>query len=396
MRIPSAATPINFFDICSGFKSYFNRDYSITQFQQQIAKLINCKYCFLTNSGTTSFYVVLKALRRFSMKDEVILPAYTSPSLVLPIKKLGLKVVLCDVSLNTFNLDIDKLSNIISSQTLCIVAVHMFGIPCDMQAIMKIAKENNIFVFEDSASSLGGYLDRQMVGAIGDAGCFSFNRGKNMTTFSGGCITTNHDDFAKAVEEELHSLEPLSNFSKFLIPFKLIALALVMRPIFYTLLYRLIVPFKSVTPHDDFHATFYTDFQAAVGWSLLKKLDKFSKAREMNGSILYEALKDIKNILLSSIIPGSIPAFNQFPILFKEKILRDKFHNELMKKGIDSTILYPKPIHRIYDLGFHKIVDPFPNATFLADRILLLPVHPFVKQKDLNKIIGVLVGKKFI
>src|SRR5574337_612708 len=173
---PSAGTPVSLSDISQGFLSSLNQ--STTTFESVIKSYTNKKYCYFTNSGTTAFYIILKALKTISTKTEVILPAYTAPSLILPIKKAGLKPVLCDISLKTFNMDIQSMNKCINENTLCFVPVHMFGLPIDMESIVTISQQP-LFVVEDAASSLGTTIDNRPAGIFGDIGFYSFNRGKN-------------------------------------------------------------------------------------------------------------------------------------------------------------------------------------------------------------------------
>ncbi|MFH1201752.1 MAG: DegT/DnrJ/EryC1/StrS family aminotransferase [Candidatus Omnitrophota bacterium] len=389
MRVPSAGTPISWTDIQIGFGSFFLKKSYIAQFEQEICNIFGTKYCFAFSSGTAAFYIVLKALRRLSEKEEVILPAYTAPHLVLPIWQAGLKPILCDISGSTFNLDIDKLYEVITDKTLCIVPVHMFGIPCQMDKITEIGRKKGIFVFEDSASALGAMLSGKKVGSIGDVSIFSFNRGKNMSTFSGGCITTDAQDIARAIEQEAGVVRRPNNLDIAFMPIKTIALALAVRPLVYTLCYPLIAKFKDTALHSSFEVKRYTDFQAAVGLSLLKRLNLIVEKRHNIGSRLYEVLKDIDAIILPQLPPGSLPVYNQFPVLFRDSNLRDNILNKLLRVGIEATTLYREPIHHIHNLGYSLVPDPFPNATYLAHRLLLLPAHPLVSLDTLDRIIGI-------
>jgi dTDP-4-amino-4,6-dideoxygalactose transaminase len=384
MRIPSASTPISWSDIRQGLKVFFNKGSWVSQFEQAICQKFGHKYCFAFSSGTVAFYVALKALQQLSAKIEVILPAYTAPHLILAILKAGLKPVLCDVSLSTFNLDAKSLANQITGQTLCIVPVHMFGIPCQLEPVIELARSKAIFVFEDSASALGAQLNGKNVGALGDVNIYSFNRGKNMSTFCGGCVTTSSEDIAQALQRQLTSLPPPDRLAASLLPMKTIALSLAMRPLVYTLLYPLIAQFKDTKLHTEFDVKPFTDFQAAVGLSLLERRESLFRIRRKNGLLLHEGLKNIEGIRLAEIISGSLPVFNQFPVVFKDKIARDALRRRLLGEGIEATVLYPEPIHHVYDLGYDKDSDPFPNASFIADRILLLPVHPLVSEDKLK------------
>jgi|GEM_PF-211697 len=431
-KIPPVATPISARDLWSGFKTIFGSKSYIEEFESALSDYFGTKYCFTTSSGKTAFYVILKALRHFSAKREVILPAYTDAGLVLVIQKVGLKPVLCDISSDTFNLDLNLLPQVVSNKTFCVVPVHMFGLACDITQIIAdlrrfqpeadppLAEEptipgvadfslrlkgrelRRIFVVEDGAQAQGtqirgqGTGDRRqraesrMVGTVGDVGFYSFNRGKNFPTYSGGFVVTNSQELAEAIGEELRLLPEPGIFSKYTSPVKLSLLALAVNPFIYKLLYKLISPFKSTTVPKDFTASLYTEFQAGAGLSLLRRLSDFSERRFHNGSALYEGLKGIDGIILPKILPNSKPAYNRLPLVFEDINLREKVYQKLLREGIEPSRMYPRPLHHVFDLGYSQKKEPFPNAAYFADRLLTLPTHPFVDERDIETMINVI------
>ncbi len=387
---PSAGTPVSSLDILKGLIYSFNQP-TIT-LESVIKTYTNKKYCYFTNSGTTAFYVILKALRHISKKTEVILPAYTAPSLILPIKKAGLKPVLCDISLKTFNMDIQSLGKCINENTLCIVPVHMFGLPIDMGAIVKIAQQHAVFVIEDAASSLGATINAQPTGVFGDVGFYSFNRGKNLSTLSGGCIVTDNEEIAKGIESEYASLPKLGLKSRIKIAVRLIALAIAVHPLFYTIFYNMISKFKYTTLHTDFDSFVYTNFQAGIGHALFKHASNIFNKRYDHGVFLFDIIRGLKGIRLPELLPNSVPVFNQFPILFEDETIKEVCFVKINDTGIESTKLYPAPIHRIYDFGYNLDEDPFPNATYFSRHLLLIPTHPIMNIEKLSVIVNIVKG----
>ncbi len=387
LLIPSAGTPISFLDIFTGLASSFNR--SIPALESIVKTYTNKKYCYFTNSGTTAFYVILKALRRISKKTEVVLPAYTAPSLILPIKKAELKPVLCDISLKTFNMDIQSMNKCINENTLCIVPVHMFGLPIDMESIVTISQQP-LFVVEDAASSLGTTIGNRPTGVFGDVGFYSFNRGKNLSTLSGGCIVTDNEEIAEAIQREWLSLPSPGFVSQLKIAARLIALALAVRPLFYTVFNDLISKFKYTALHTDFDSFSYTKFQAGIGCALFGHASKIFNKRYDHGMFLFDMLKGLKGISLPELLPHTVPVFNQFPILFDDENVKENCFKKINDTGIESTKLYPDPIHRVYDLGYDLNNDPFPNATYFSRRLLLIPTHPIIDIEKLSMIITII------
>ena len=386
LMVPSVGTPIGIRDILQGLSG--DED-----LPEVFRRYTGVKYCYFTNSGTTAFYLILRALRTLSSRREVVLPAYTAPSLILPIRKAGLRPALAEVSLDTFNLDVDRLEDYVDEDTLCVVPVHMFGLPCDMTGVGEIARGKGAFVVEDAASSLGSELNGRPTGTLGDLGFYSFNRGKNLTTLTGGCVVTDSDRLGNAVEGQWRKLPRPPGISRLLIPAKTVGLALAFRPLGYTLLYPIVVRFKYTELHTDFEPLAYTEFQARMGGSLFMRAGEVFRMREENGTFLYNSLSGIEGLKLPRIPPNSKVAFNQFPILLEDEAVRDSLHLRIRKElGLETTLLYPEPIHRIYDLGYDTNRDPFPNSTYLARRLLLIPTHPLVRREMLERVVELIKG----
>ncbi|KHE93346.1 MAG: DegT/DnrJ/EryC1/StrS family aminotransferase [Candidatus Scalindua rubra] len=388
-KIPTTAVPLSIFEILKGFKSYFGNNPYIEEFEQNFAKYMGSSHAFSFNKCTTSIYIFLKALKKLSNKQEVVIPAYTVPTLVLPIRKAGLIPVLCESSLDTFTMDLECLPDVVNENTLCVLPIYHFGFPYKIDLLLNIAKENGFFVLEDTAQAPGAILDGKKVGTLGDAGCFSLCRGKNFSTFNGGMLVTNSDKLAKIIKEEKDLLPEQDPSFKIKIPFILTALSLVTRPVIYGPFYRMIAPFKHTTVHASFEPKQYSDFQAIIGLGLLNRLDEFNEIRLKKGMALYNALKDNEHLILPEITENSTPVFNHLPVVFKEIKTMERVQAELWDRGIDTGRMYLKPVHHLYDLGYDMQEELFPNALYIAERLLTLPSHPYLDDNSIEKIINV-------
>ena len=132
----------------------------------------------------------------FKAGDEAIVPAFTWISTANVIEHLGGKVVFCDIDLDTFNIDINKIESKITKKTKAILPVHLFGLSADIDPINKLAKKHKLWVVEDAACGFGAKYKNKHVGILGDAGCFSFHPRKSITTGEGGMVTTNKKSLA--------------------------------------------------------------------------------------------------------------------------------------------------------------------------------------------------------
>lgn len=342
----------------------------------------------VVNSGTTACYITLRALTRRSSRREVVLPAYTAPSLTLPIRKAGLIPRLCDVSPESLNLDPDRLDAVIGPETLCVMPVHMFGLACDMNAVRQVIDGRDIRLVEDAASSFGTTVRGQETGTLGDVGFLSFNRGKNLSTLIGGVVTTSDADLFALIEEERQALPEVDRMSQARLLIKLMALALAVRPIGYTLLYALISRYKYTSLHTDFVSFQFPDVLAGAGLRLLERADALCARRHDNGQFLIQALTGVPGLRLPVTLKDSYPVFNQFPVLIDVPDRRTRIIEHIFQRtGVEATILYPEPLHRIYDdLGASGSEDPFPHATYMARHLLLIPTHPMMDRNTLTRI----------
>ncbi len=384
-KIPIAGSSLKIKDLLTAL-SWIKKGDLESRLYRKLSHLFFQKYFFFLNSGLSSFFVILGILRKLSFKKKVILPAYTAPSLVVAIKKVGLFPVLCDINLENFNMDREFLFNLVSEDTLCVVGVHMFGIPEDNLEGLK-EKFPSIYIIEDCAQALGTKFKGNYVGNLGDISFFSFNRGKNLSTYCGGLIVTNDNILAERIDEKIKKL-PRKSFENYTLFFKNLFLSLAVRPLVYGLGYKFISRFKDTRPPKDVILGSYTDFQKVLLLLLLENIDKVSKKRYLNGIRLIEALTNFEGIVLPKISKDIQPAFNRLPILFKDLKKKERVQKELWKVGIETSSMYIKPLHHIFDLGYRK--EEFPNACYFAQHLLTLPTHPLMSERQLDKIIEII------
>ncbi len=358
------------------------------EFQEALKAVFKAPYVFLTDTGISSFYLILLSLKKISKKTEVILPCYTAPSLVVAVKKAGLTPVLCDISLKDFNADTQDLLQRVNPKTLCVVIVHMFGIPFIGISDLRKRIPGDCFIVEDCAQAFGSKIAGKVVGTFGDFNFCSFNRGKNLPTYDGGCAVTYDKKLALEFEAQMLKFPVQDIVYRLGLAIKLFALLFAFKPWCYGLFYFLIKHFKDNTVPTDFRVMHATSFQAGVGHALLKRSGGCFEKRFRNGLFLISALKDVKGVILPDIAEKLTPAFNRLPVIFEDEARFEKVRALLEKKGIESSRLYLKPLHHIFDMGYKE--SEFPNAAYLAEHLLTLPVHPLVEKRDLDAMVKVI------
>lgn len=360
----------------------------VARFEEAFAASVGSGRAFLVGSGTTALYVILKALSRLAPgKKRVILPAYTVPTLTLAVRRAGLVTALCDVAPDTFNLDPDRINDVIADDTLAVMPVHMFGFPMDIGPVKKLAAEHGFFVIEDAAQAPGAEICGRPVGSLSETGIFSLCKGKIISTFRGGVATVSDPKIADLVAEEVNAVRRQTLSQNVRIWGTLALMSGAVRPEIYGPLYRLIAPFKSTSLHEHFEPSGGSPLIARLGMEQLTSLEDQVAARRKNGDTLYRELSGIKGVTLPRIAETALPSYNHLPIVVDEPRLLLKIQRTLFDRGVDTARMYLKPIHKIYDLGYSVDSDPFPSASRIAEGLMVLPTHPGVREGDIETMI---------
>jgi dTDP-4-amino-4,6-dideoxygalactose transaminase len=320
----------------------------VKEFEEKVAEYVGVKYAIATSSGTTALHTALLAAG-IKPGDEVITTPFTFIATANSILYCGAKPVFVDVDEKTFNIDPEKIEEKITEKTKTILPVHLYGQPADMEKILKICESHNLLLIEDAAQALGAEFKGKKVGSFGDCAIFSFYPTKNITTGEGGMVVTNNENIA----EKCRKIRNHGEYQRYFVDL-----------VGYN--YRM------------------TEVAAAIGLAQFKKLEKFNNKRIRNAKFLTRHLKDIDEIEVPFVDKRVKHVFHQYTIKTSR---RDELREFLEKKGIQSVVYYPLPIHKqkIYqDLGYK---DSLPVAEELSKKVLSLPIHPNLKKEDLKLIV---------
>ena len=323
----------------------------VAEFERNFADLCGSNYAVAVNNGTAALHAALLAAG-IGPGDEVIVPAFTFVATATAVAMCGAKPLFADVDELTCNISPGQVAEKITPKTKAVIGVHLFGQPCDVEALQEICEPKGIPFIEDAAQAHGAMYKTARVGSFGTMACFSFYATKNMITGEGGMVTTSD----KACNAKLRLLINHGQSEKYL----------------HTVLgynYRL------------------TDIGAALGIVQLKKLEKFNLRRRKNAEF-YNANLKAKGISLPFVGPGRNHVYHQYVIRLKEEfpMNRQAFMDFLKGKGIGSAVHYPIPLHRQPLFAPFADPDPCPVSTALAGSVLSLPVHPLLDQKELSYI----------
>lgn len=293
---------------CADTEWFSARGPFVEKFEEKLSNYIGTKYAISTSNCTVALHLALKALD-IGPGDEVICPALTFISPIHMVKLSGAKPILVDIEEKTWNLDPKKIKQSISKNTKAIIVVHAFGQSAKMDQIMRIAKENNLYIIEDVAESLGATFKNKKLGSLGQISCFSFFANKMITSGEGGMILTND----KKLFQKISSLREYgSNKDE-----------------------------KYIYDSIGFNYRM-TNMQAAIGLAQLEKFDKILEKRNKQLLLYEELLSGIDDI--STRPYGNIgkPVHWLMTLTIKKSNIRNRIIDLLLDKGIESRkMIYP-------------------------------------------------------
>ncbi len=322
----------------------------IATFEKKFADYIGISYAIGVDSARKGLFLILKNLN-FSENDEVILPAYTFHALPVAVIACNLKPVFVDIDADTSNINDSLIEQSVNAKTKAIIITHMFGQPCNMESIMKIAKKYNLAVIEDCAHACGAKYQGKRVGSLGDAAIFSFKLGKNLPCFGGGMITTNRVDLYNNLRVILKkSFTPVlkSVFKEVISSF--LSFCIVQKQIFSNIIFPAIkiLSFlgcdyidrrveEKIDLNNDLISikkqTKLINLQAAVGIRQLLRIDDINQKRRINAQALIRRLKKVKSICIPLVIPDTEAIY----LYFRIKVQNSKlFRKKLLDYGIDT------------------------------------------------------------
>ncbi|MFC1922163.1 DegT/DnrJ/EryC1/StrS family aminotransferase [Chloroflexota bacterium] len=319
----------------------------VREFEASFAELCGVKHAIATTSGTSALHVALLA-HGIGEGDEVITTSFSFIASANCALFVGARPVFADIEPEFYTIEPADISARITPKTKAILPVHLYGQPCDMDAISEIARKYDLVILEDACQAHGSSYKGLPVGSFGTA-CFSFYPTKNITTIEGGMITTNDSKIAERA--------------------------------------RLIRDHGSPRRYEHVMLGYnlrMNDLQAAIGLVQLEKLMEWNSQRQANAAYLTNELSKMKDVVPPKVREGSEHVFHQYTIRIND---RDEAAQKLRDTGVGVGVHYPIPIHKqpLYqELGYD---DSLPNSEIASQEVLSLPVHPSLSRADLDSIV---------
>lgn len=346
--------------ILSGDGKYTNRVY------QQFQERFGIKNMLLTTSGTTALEMA-SILADLQDGDEVIAPSFTFSSTINAFLLRGAKAVFCDIREDTFNIDENKIEDLITDKTKAIYVVHYAGIPCEMDKIIEIANKYNLFIIEDAAQAVGSTYKGKVAGTMTEFGCYSFHETKNYAMGEGGAIIVNEEKYIERAEIIREKGTNRRNVLRGLV--------------------------DKYTWHDIGSSFLPSDLLAALLSAQMDRYDEIMEKRMLVWNTYYEGLQDLeknKKLRLPIIPEGIQHNAHMFNILLPTAEIRDDLIKKLKEKDIVAYICYV-PLHSSpYGLKLGYKPEDCPITEDIASRLLRLPLYADMTKEDainINEII---------
>jgi CDP-6-deoxy-D-xylo-4-hexulose-3-dehydrase len=353
----------------------------VKQFEKLFADYIRVKHAVMINSGSSANLLALSILTNPNIKnpiqpgDEVITPAVTWSTTVFPIINCGAIPILVDIEKDNFDISLEGVKKAITSKTRAIMPVHLLGDPCQMDGLMKIAREHNLYVIEDACEAHGAEFKGQKVGSFGDMATFSFFFSHHISTIEGGMLLTNNEEYAELARglrvfgwiRDLKDKDKIAQKHRKIDPrFLFINIGYNFRPM---------------------------ELQGGFGIHQIKKLESFIEVRRENAQFWHDKLKKYSRYFtLHEEKPDTRHVWFGYPVIVNPKagFTRQELVTFLEKKGVETRPIMAGNIatQPAMQQANYRKVGTLPNARFINRNAFFFGNHQGIGKKEREAIVS--------
>jgi dTDP-4-amino-4,6-dideoxygalactose transaminase len=332
------------------------------EFEKDFAKYVGAAHSLSTTSCTSALQIALEAMG-IQEGDEVITTAMTFVATINSIIQAGAKPVLVDCDKKSFNLDLNQVEKAITKKTKAIIPVHFAGAPVDMDRLMTLRSKHKLKILQDGAHAIESQWNGKNLAKFPDAICYSFYSTKNITTIEGGMICSDDGELierARLLSNHGISKDAWKRFSS--------------------------AGFSHYDLEFPGHKFNFTDVQAALGLCQLKKIDTLYKLRSKVWDRYQKAFENLSMTLPSEVTGSNKHARHLYIVQVED---RDDWIQKLHEMGIGTGVHYRSiPVMTGYQKTFGWKPNDYPNSKYLGDRCLSLPLTPYLKDSDIDRIVS--------
>ncbi len=326
----------------------------VEDFERKMATYLGVKHVVAVNSGTAALHLAFIACG-IGAGDEVVTSPFSFFASTSMIIHSGAKPAFADIDPRTCNINPEEVRKKIGEKTTAIEPVHLYGQPCEMDALLEMAKDRDLFVIEDAAQAIGAEYKGKKAGTIGDVGCFSTYVSKNLHTGEGGFLATENEEIAEKARA-LRSQGQMGKYNHVMLGFN----------------YRM------------------NEIEAAIGREQIALIDGFNETRRRNASALRDNLKGVTGIELPFELPDVKHVYHQFTIRVTKRggrSTRDKLVATLRAEGVEADVHYPTiiPLQPVCSDYLKYTQGECAEAEKASDAVISLPISPAVSSEDLER-----------
>lgn len=339
----------------------------VHKFEEMFKEYKGRRFAIALNSCTSALHLSMLVIG-IKPGDEVIVPAMTFAATANAVIHTGGIPIFADCEKDTMNIDPEDIERKITSKTKAIIPVHFAGRACNMDAIMNIAKRHNLRVIEDCAHAIESEYKGKKTGTFGELGCFSFYVTKNIVTGEGGMVITDNEDYANQIKIlALHGMskDAWRRFSD-----------------------------EGYKHYQVVYSGFkynMMDIQAAIGIHQLQRIDKYWEGRKNIWNRYNDTFKNLPVFIPVPIEANTRHAYHLYTLLLdidKLKIIRDQFLDEMTKQNIGIGVHYiALHLHPYYQNTYGYKRGDFPNAEWISDRTVSLPISAKLIDEDVEDVV---------
>ena len=372
--LPPAAAPLGVRELVHALGILIARRDAVAAREAEIRREFTVDHVFLVSSGSAALTLSLRALHALSGKRHVVIPAYTCYSVPAAVLHAGLRLVLCDIDQVTLDFDYAQLERTLTADTLCVVTPHLFGRPAEIARIRGLCAARGVFVVEDAAQGMGGQVRGRRLGTFGDVGIFSFGRGKNITCGTGGAILTGSPRIAAELAARYRAL-PSPRTGEAIADFITLTLMVAfIRPRLYWI--PSLLPFLRLGE---------THFPEAVppkrlGSVRAALLAGWQRRLEQSNATRSEVAADLRRRLSGE--PPDRHPYLRVPLIAPTPAVKTRLQMLARRRGLGLSAGYPAPVSEIPQIRDAFRGQRFPAAEHVAERLVTIPTHRWVRERD--------------
>jgi perosamine synthetase len=335
----------------------------VKEFEQKFAAYLGVKHAVTVTNGTAALHLALVAAG-IGPGDEVIVPTFTMFASAAAVCYTGAKPVFVDCERETLNIDVAQIEAKLTAKTRAIMPVHIYGLPCDMDPLLALAKRRGILVVEDAAEAIGSRYRGKPCGALGELACFSFFANKAITTGEGGMVVTSDDRLAEQLRYYKNLCFPLTG------------------------------PRRYLHAHIGFNYRM-PNTVAALGLAQLERADDYVAMRRENARRYNERLRGERGIIVPVDRDYSHNSYWMYSILIGDDfgLSRDDVMKGLEARGIDTRSFFV-PMHQQVSMAEYgcDVSGSYPNAEYVSPRGLYLPSSSGLTEAQIERVCRELIA----